>query len=71
VAHGFFNDVGFERELVMTKRIVFGLVVATIVALPFTAEASGGFWTIYNPCPWLQPFQHCNVFGNCYCSFWP
>ena len=55
----------------MTKRIVFGLLVATIVALPFTAEASGGYWIIYNPCPWLQPFQHCNVFGDCYCSFWP
>ena len=55
----------------MTKRIVYGLVVAAIVALPFTAEASGGYWITYNPCPWLQPFQHCNVFGSCYCSFWP
>jgi hypothetical protein len=27
--------------------------------------------TTYNPCPPSQPFQHCKVFGICYCSAYP
>jgi len=53
------------------KTLIFGLVLAVVVALPLTVEAAGGFYTTYNPCGWLAPFQHCNVFGSCYCSMFP
>jgi hypothetical protein len=31
----------------------------------------GGYGTWFNPCPWSAPFQHCNVYGSCFCSIWP
>ena len=64
-------NVKLERFSPAMKALVFGLVLAVIVALPMTLEAAGGFYTVYNPCGWLAPFQHCNVYGNCYCSMFP
>jgi hypothetical protein len=55
----------------MAKKIMFGLAVALVIAMPLTVHAADGFYSSYNPCGWLTPFQHCNVYGSCYCSFWP
>jgi hypothetical protein len=67
------RDNPFEAQggPVMVKRLIFWLAVALVVAVPLTAEATGGVWWPYNPCPFYQPFEHCNVFGDCYCSFFP
>jgi hypothetical protein len=52
------------------RTLIFGLVVAVVLALPLTVEAAGGYYAVYNPCGWLAPFLRCNVYGSCWCSMW-
>ena len=40
-------------------------------AAPTQAAAAGGVYISYNPCPAYQPYQHCNIYGNCFCSAYP
>ena len=32
--------------------------------------AAGGYYEIYNPCPYSRPILRCTVFGLCFCSAW-
>jgi len=61
--------VGKFAEAVADYEQAWRLAILTqLKSGPRIFPKAGGCSTSYNPCPYDMPYQHCNVYGNCFCS---
>lgn len=63
-------DKSFLTRCVRMLVAALALIVVGLVGVAGPASA-GGYYTSYNPCPYDKPYQHCNAYGDCYCSRYP